>query len=243
MTSQDPQPCLVRGEKTMNRCSNCKNAGIDLFFCSPEHQKLVWPVHKLVCGPGKANPFLWPKLTAKEAEDAVQHKDVCIRNGISISELLQKQRVRPAMVADNIKSLCDHPSSLVFPGHYRDQLTIASIRFSELMRNFQPEKTPGEPEFVVKVLRSMTAWTARLDFDFILSSQSPIGRTPFLHRVLICCALTYLPRETAPRALCLTAWDQVQACFDHDLQVSNRAEAEKVMQTVGVEAVLVAGMW
>ncbi|BGP39516.1 hypothetical protein JCM10450v2_003482 [Rhodotorula kratochvilovae] len=41
-------------------------AGIDLFFCSPEHQKLVWFAHKAVCGPGKANPFVWPAFTQAE---------------------------------------------------------------------------------------------------------------------------------------------------------------------------------
>ena len=59
----------------------------------------VWSVHKLVCGPGKANPFRFPKLTAKEAEDAIQHKDVRIHNKITIAELIQKQRVPSHRVA------------------------------------------------------------------------------------------------------------------------------------------------
>ncbi|GAA5914394.1 hypothetical protein JCM8208_002837 [Rhodotorula glutinis] len=54
---QVPQPCEVCGVETVQRCSSCDKAGIDLFFCSKDHQKLVWPAHKPVCGPGKAHPF------------------------------------------------------------------------------------------------------------------------------------------------------------------------------------------
>ncbi|GAA5855895.1 hypothetical protein JCM9279_001163 [Rhodotorula babjevae] len=50
------QPCEVCGVLTTQKCSACESAGISLFFCSRDHQKLVWPAHKLVCGPGKATP-------------------------------------------------------------------------------------------------------------------------------------------------------------------------------------------
>ncbi|GAA5838000.1 hypothetical protein JCM9279_004098 [Rhodotorula babjevae] len=57
MPSQDSEPCLICGVETKNRCSSCQEAGVDLFFCSPDHQRLVWKAHKPHCGPGKANPF------------------------------------------------------------------------------------------------------------------------------------------------------------------------------------------
>ncbi|KPV75204.1 uncharacterized protein RHOBADRAFT_43693 [Rhodotorula graminis WP1] len=40
MDSSSAQACLVRGAETENRCSSCANAGVDLFFCSRDHQKL-----------------------------------------------------------------------------------------------------------------------------------------------------------------------------------------------------------
>ncbi|GAA5945763.1 hypothetical protein JCM3775_005843 [Rhodotorula graminis] len=52
-----PQPCEVCGVETTSKCAACESAGISLFSCSRDHQKLVWPAHKLVCGPGKALPF------------------------------------------------------------------------------------------------------------------------------------------------------------------------------------------
>ncbi|GAA6043774.1 hypothetical protein JCM8097_007696 [Rhodosporidiobolus ruineniae] len=85
-------PCLVCGEETTSRCEACRQAGIDLFFCSREHQKLIWPVHKQVCGPGKANPFTWPPLSQSELEDAKQdlHYKVAYLGGhdLSLSDIL-----------------------------------------------------------------------------------------------------------------------------------------------------------
>ena len=43
MCAEWAETCLVCCEKTKNRCSKCAEAGIDLFFCSPDHQKLVRP--------------------------------------------------------------------------------------------------------------------------------------------------------------------------------------------------------
>ncbi|BGP47673.1 hypothetical protein JCM10450v2_003538 [Rhodotorula kratochvilovae] len=51
--------CAVCRAPTKNKCSSCLRAKTDLYFCSPEHQKLAWPAHKLVCGkPGFSPPSL-----------------------------------------------------------------------------------------------------------------------------------------------------------------------------------------
>jgi len=41
MSSEWDQTCLVCGVKTENRCSRCAKAGIDISFCSQDHQALV----------------------------------------------------------------------------------------------------------------------------------------------------------------------------------------------------------
>ncbi|GAA5938591.1 hypothetical protein JCM3775_002167 [Rhodotorula graminis] len=61
-----PQPCEVCGVETTRRCSACVKAGISLFFCGKDHQKLIWPAHKTVCGPGKAHPFMVEPLSDEE---------------------------------------------------------------------------------------------------------------------------------------------------------------------------------
>lgn len=90
MSSTSVQPCAVCGEKTAKRCSECAKAGVDLYFCSSAHQKLVrypqcplrhrkradrggwrqvWSKHREVCG---ANPFLPASLSAQELEQAIE---------------------------------------------------------------------------------------------------------------------------------------------------------------------------
>ncbi|BGO96414.1 putative hemagglutinin [Rhodotorula toruloides ATCC 204091] len=62
--------CFVCGRLTALKCRPCTDAGVDLFFCSPECQKLVWFAHRQVCGPGKANPPCLPELSPGELQSA-----------------------------------------------------------------------------------------------------------------------------------------------------------------------------
>ncbi|ORY84195.1 hypothetical protein BCR35DRAFT_313564 [Leucosporidium creatinivorum] len=55
--------CVVCGVATDQRCSRCKQVR----FCSAEHQKLLWPAHKHLCGKSTFTP---PPLTEGEVNDA-----------------------------------------------------------------------------------------------------------------------------------------------------------------------------
>ncbi|GAA5903823.1 hypothetical protein JCM8208_006589 [Rhodotorula glutinis] len=68
--ASDEQPCEVCGAPTRRCCAACQAAGLAIFFCSKDHQKLVWPVHKPVCGPGKAFPMVVMPLTDLELNAA-----------------------------------------------------------------------------------------------------------------------------------------------------------------------------
>ncbi|BGP47646.1 hypothetical protein JCM10450v2_003511 [Rhodotorula kratochvilovae] len=84
MPAASSQKCLVCGTATANVCSSCRKAGIDLHFCSPACQKLVWSQHKHVCGPGKAMAFVWPPLGKEEAAVAIKHrKDQALINSLA----------------------------------------------------------------------------------------------------------------------------------------------------------------
>ncbi|KWU46235.1 hypothetical protein RHOSPDRAFT_32233 [Rhodotorula sp. JG-1b] len=50
---------------------------LTLHFCSMEHQKLVWPGHKLVCGLDRASPYTPPSLTNEEATYLTSIADSC----------------------------------------------------------------------------------------------------------------------------------------------------------------------
>ncbi|GAA5823022.1 hypothetical protein JCM5353_007856 [Sporobolomyces roseus] len=68
--------CVVCGAKTEKRCSECAKFGTDwMFFCSREHQKLVWFMHKRVCGEA-SNPFRWPPLSQAEVERFVELSEI-----------------------------------------------------------------------------------------------------------------------------------------------------------------------
>ncbi|GAA6051754.1 hypothetical protein NBRC10513_001919 [Rhodotorula toruloides] len=71
MSAQEPK-CCVCGTATTKRCQPCSTNGISLFFCTPEHQKLVWKHHKQVCGP-KAHPLLYPFLSQTEVDEIIAH--------------------------------------------------------------------------------------------------------------------------------------------------------------------------
>ncbi|GAA6027626.1 hypothetical protein JCM8097_007953 [Rhodosporidiobolus ruineniae] len=90
MSDADPHKCCVCSQPAANRCSACARAGIDRFFCSQEHQKLVYKVHKTLCGE-KAKPFLLPPLSTAQLA-AVEHnkqlQDVFEEYGTSTSTSL-----------------------------------------------------------------------------------------------------------------------------------------------------------
>ncbi|GAA5986632.1 hypothetical protein JCM5350_008325 [Sporobolomyces pararoseus] len=66
--------CVVCGKESTTACSVCKRAGLDwMLFCSKEHQKLIWKVHKRFCG---QNPFEWPILNQQEVEDAWERRNL-----------------------------------------------------------------------------------------------------------------------------------------------------------------------
>ncbi|BGO91271.1 hypothetical protein NBRC10512_008237 [Rhodotorula toruloides] len=74
MSTEEPSKCCVCGEPTTKRCQACAQSGVDLFFCSPEHQKLVWKHHKEVCGPN-AHPFRYPPLSQDEVGELLALED------------------------------------------------------------------------------------------------------------------------------------------------------------------------
>ncbi|GAA5976768.1 hypothetical protein JCM5350_007242 [Sporobolomyces pararoseus] len=63
--------CVICGQMSTLRCRECAQFGMEIFFCSEKHQKLVWFAHKRVCGK-RSNPFRWPSFNAKEIEDMME---------------------------------------------------------------------------------------------------------------------------------------------------------------------------
>ncbi|GAA5917521.1 hypothetical protein JCM6882_007944 [Rhodosporidiobolus microsporus] len=63
-TNDNLRECAVCATRTSTRCSGCAEA--DVFFCSREHQKLLRPTHKWLCGKDP-NIFTCAPLDEKES--------------------------------------------------------------------------------------------------------------------------------------------------------------------------------
>ncbi|GAA5867492.1 hypothetical protein JCM8547_007524 [Rhodosporidiobolus lusitaniae] len=71
MTEQELHDCAVCEARTTMCCSSCES----VFFCSREHQKLIWSTHKWTYGKDD-EPFSFPPLTADELADLEKTKDL-----------------------------------------------------------------------------------------------------------------------------------------------------------------------
>ncbi|KAJ8294850.1 hypothetical protein OF846_001925 [Rhodotorula toruloides] len=178
MDTQTMGECLVCGTETKNRCSACAKAGVDLFFCSPEHQKLAWHMHRMFCGPGKANPFRWPPLTPKEAEAATRILDLPINTVMPHSAtLFQELQVVvhcPRSEMPRILQELSQPSHLQTypPALHGNLLRIVRVHLS--VHSQQPATTEGI-EFL-----TLLGDASHLD-EF--ESDPPPWLTGYLHRL------------------------------------------------------------
>ncbi|GAA5964510.1 hypothetical protein JCM3765_005217 [Sporobolomyces pararoseus] len=96
MSSTTPQPpsaategeCVVCGKICSTRCSSCSKHGLEwMCFCSVEHQRLIWFVHRRTCGTN-SKPFQWPFLDENEMEECYRLKKVKMQKttaGFSVS--------------------------------------------------------------------------------------------------------------------------------------------------------------
>ncbi|GAA6033035.1 hypothetical protein JCM8097_000112 [Rhodosporidiobolus ruineniae] len=131
--------CCVCGKETTQRCGACGKAGFDLFFCSREHQKLVWFAHKLVCGP-KSAPFTCPSLTAEERTEVLTHlhdKDSYGRAETTLAEHFQLDQSDHRPLAEKLDALEQQPKTpfdtvLQWSSLNRIRVTLHCLRFPAL---------------------------------------------------------------------------------------------------------------
>ncbi|GAA5888973.1 hypothetical protein JCM6882_009701 [Rhodosporidiobolus microsporus] len=106
MSSAITGKCCVCGTSTPQRCSACGSAGFNLFFCSREHQKLVYSVHKKVCGE-RAKPFRFPPLSPMEVEIAKSHMSIRSQTLMLEEQLKELVSDSPATFPSLIDSLAE----------------------------------------------------------------------------------------------------------------------------------------
>ncbi|GAA5855229.1 hypothetical protein JCM8547_008994 [Rhodosporidiobolus lusitaniae] len=108
MATTADHACWVCGKETESRCLPCSERGFDIFFCSMEHQKLIWKHHKRVCGEN-SNPFLYPPFDDEEIE---LFKDAAYLTGTSTSFFRFTRNILLTLC-----SLGDHPWLHIFQSY------------------------------------------------------------------------------------------------------------------------------
>ncbi|GAA5837915.1 hypothetical protein JCM9279_004066 [Rhodotorula babjevae] len=68
--------CCVCASLATITCERCERDGVWIHFCSLDHQALVWPVHKDVCGRRRANPLRLPDLSNDEIDHLLDVVDL-----------------------------------------------------------------------------------------------------------------------------------------------------------------------
>ncbi|BGP39547.1 hypothetical protein JCM10450v2_003513 [Rhodotorula kratochvilovae] len=187
MAAQPTHKCIVCGTKTDKACAGCRKAGIDICFCSPACQKLVWSRHKLVCGPGKASPFVWPRLTAEEAEDAINNRTMSLSVGSIEAVLGRVYDIKPADVPATIRSLAGPPPT--DPEEIRYQSGLAGkVRFLEGLRMdiVAPVdvNAPEGPKDVI-LLQDIAVISFMAIREATFGYDEPAGRDRVLHLFLV----------------------------------------------------------
>ncbi|GAA6041060.1 hypothetical protein JCM8097_004695 [Rhodosporidiobolus ruineniae] len=204
MSQSTAGPCLVCGEETTSRCEACRQAGIDLFFCSKEHQKLLWPVHKKVCGPGKASPFMWPDLSQVENEAAKRLLRVEQLRGskdwhLSLEYMLRGMNCCPEKYETLLDDLTEHGTTTLPVANKHDTLVLIRTALASAAEPFDGTNPTGI-DLVLTYLSTVAieCLSPRADYP----SQPPVWHSHLHHLLLSAHYLSFLyslsPSTTPP---------------------------------------------
>ncbi|BGP31581.1 hypothetical protein JCM10296v2_003353 [Rhodotorula toruloides] len=203
--------CLVCGEETTKLCLKCLGAGIDLFFCSPEHQKLIWRDHHRVCG-RPLGPHARPWLSKQEALEAVANMDVPRRlmdgKTASLIEFLNEAGCATPFIVTHIYRLTEaheHPYD-----SYTSHAALVGIRMLELRRKC----LAGD---LNEVLGTIDTFQLTSELLYQLWPSMPTNKVWYAganHRLVIFVSLLRQFRAGKPSIsleLCQNAYKQIEA--------------------------------
>ncbi|GAA5848401.1 hypothetical protein JCM5353_004849 [Sporobolomyces roseus] len=160
--------CIVCGKKPCEtRCSACLANGVDyIFFCSTEHQRLAWPLHKRVCGI-RSSPFRCPALSDEEVEEykTLLNKPFFISAEVvgTWGELVREKRIPPGI------SRLGLPDEIVLEVYFKEQQESKT----------KPLLTPHDLREVLAT--RVSAWNARQGTEplKIMEERVLIAKHPF----------------------------------------------------------------
>ncbi|GAA6032910.1 hypothetical protein JCM8097_000044 [Rhodosporidiobolus ruineniae] len=213
--------CCVCSKETIQRCSACGKAGFDLFFCSTEHQRMVWFAHKQVCGP-KSKPFSFPLLSPEEAEEAKQklHTKYDVQGRTHQNTLEEDLTAlcggfKPVPVVPSMANLLDILQEISFSRRLltldqRNELvcqvrvSLHTIKHASLPGKMTPEGWELDPDAAPhSIFSPISAHAAFADSLSLARTKRGLPRFPssdewyikLQHHALVLCALRYLKHQ------------------------------------------------
>ncbi|GAA6041176.1 hypothetical protein JCM8097_004153 [Rhodosporidiobolus ruineniae] len=191
-TDRTNKPCWVCGQTSSERCSSCAKAGLDIFFCSRECQKLVWPAHRVFCGPDTANPFLLPGLSLSEAKEAKAHlSDEFLDtlnygtagSTLSLEKVMESFGVRKEQLAALLDLYVVKPGTSAAFKPATIQFHLALIRLVELQRSM----AAATPAFytIIQISKMIVMDLRSIYQHFERSPPTLPWLAPLLHRASI----------------------------------------------------------
>ncbi|GAA5865070.1 hypothetical protein JCM8547_007703 [Rhodosporidiobolus lusitaniae] len=224
--------CIACMNKTRQRCGACKEAGFDLFFCSREHQKMVWFAHHRFCEKN-AKPFWFPLFSKQEAELLeAEYKPVIakqLEQGMSL-DWMDRLLYEDAEGRLSLQDACQPPPFIIDRLEQQNPTSTAVKDFVLDLRN----------------LRSISSLTMRLSeaFEPLAPRVAPYPveenwYLTLLHQASIFVGLVHRvyvkPSPRAPNGLVATQ-DEVAVLEKADRAASMRMHAwTKKLETPGEE--------
>ncbi|BGP16651.1 hypothetical protein JCM10213_000433 [Rhodosporidiobolus nylandii] len=191
--------CWVCGLPAPYRCPKCAKKGVHISFCSREHQKMVWPAHKVVCG-SKSNPFLFPPLSREEAKEAKDNMWTTYTDGPLVTASLAKRfegvynKSDPAWIpkiADNLT----HPPRNDYTKPLNQDI-LANFRSSETFRTILMRSSvadPVPPNFRTYPLQLCSIIAASVFYRQPGETQGiPLWQSTLFHKVIVSTTLAIL---------------------------------------------------
>ncbi|GAA5823654.1 hypothetical protein JCM5353_005092 [Sporobolomyces roseus] len=184
-----PGKCVVCSKDSNRRCSACASHGLDfIFFCSEDHQKLVWSVHKRVCGQF-AQPFRWPALTQTELDELVAMGTQTCRDDDGNVTTLDEY-------VNSVPKRDDSPSFAEVFQSYRAQAWDTRSSSGVWL-----EKKPTFQETLDLMVQHPFDFLASLELSVVseyahkLDAELPSWWTPLQHKIVILMAISCAQRK------------------------------------------------
>ncbi|GAA5976887.1 hypothetical protein JCM5350_007279 [Sporobolomyces pararoseus] len=234
-----PGNCVVCGKSTMLRCTDCAKYGIGyMFFCGIEHKKLVYSVHRRVCGI-RSNPLQWPGLSIEE----YHHSEEVKRN---VEERGQKFGA-DSIAWEHLSSCRDPPKSeRMSSGSNKWLIRIRRDLFQQSLneaRALLPQPAGAEMYYSCSQVLPIDSaiWQEEKVHPGLASNDPPLPwYTMWHHKVLIKEAVKIYYLNSAPRS---PQHREVQAYFEYvakdlrefcrkTISVTHPRVAELLMKTI-----------